>query len=186
MKKRCTMLLAIVLSLTLAGCGSSGASESTEAAENALATESISADAEENAISSETLPAETEEPEPTELTLVIGTSGEAETVWWNQLKEDFEAAYSDIELTLTLVTRDAVDITVNELIEIGQTPDLSNASLTETNINAGVYVPAREYLSEELRGDILSGPGVRFPLTEPAGVFPCCATATACTTIPAF
>ncbi len=110
-----------------------------------------------NAGSSQTEDVAEEEAGPSlTLNLVIGAE-EAAADWWYDLIDAFGDSHPDIEVNLTIVAEDAVDATVQKLVEEGNPPDLSNAALTESNVEAGVYVPAAEYVSDTIRSDILAG-----------------------------
>ncbi|MBQ3104328.1 MAG: extracellular solute-binding protein [Lachnospiraceae bacterium] len=129
----------------LAGCGG-GSAEETAPAET---TEEAPAESGEEA------PAETAGAEPVALDIIISQYGNYTQEWWNQFESDFEAANSNIDLNIEIVSWNDIYTVVNTRISTNEQPDILNISGFADYVADDLLMQATEYTSPELQANFI-------------------------------
>ncbi|MGI5976142.1 MAG: ABC transporter substrate-binding protein [Candidatus Limivicinus sp.] len=142
--KRFPVLMLAVLTLTaFAGCGASAVlpAEGTPAAE-------ISAE----------VPAEAYVEAPAErlnLDIIVSRYSDKTQDWWEQFEADFEAANEGIGLSIEVVPWSDIYSLVNSRISESCQPDILNISGFADYVADNLLMPAEEYVSPQLKKDII-------------------------------
>ena len=140
MKKLIALLLALVMVIGLVACGNAPAAD-------APAAEAPKADA--PAADAPAADAPAASGDKTTVEVIAAEYGTQTKAWWKGFEEKFEAANSDIDLVVDVVSWNDIYAVVSTRIANGQAPDLLNIDSYADYYNDGLLLPASEWVSEE-------------------------------------
>ena len=118
MKKLFVMLLALVMVLSMAACGSKADGKVT-------------------------------------LDVIISQYGNYTQEWWTEFEKDFEAANTDIDLNIEIVSWNDIYSVVTTRISTNEQPDILNISGFADYVADDLLMPAEEYVSPELKENFI-------------------------------
>lgn len=142
MKRILAMLLAAILVLSLAACGSNGGDSSGDAAGG---TQEPVAGGD----------SDTSGGEKVQLNVIISQYGNNTQDWWPKFEEDFEKTYDNIDLTVEIVSWNDLYTVVNTRISTQQAPDILNIDTFADYVADDLLVPAEDYTSAGLKDKII-------------------------------
>ncbi len=129
MKRIIAMLLALVMVFALCACG---------AKEEAPKADAPAADAPAAAPAGKT-----------EVTVIAAQYGTKTADWWKGFEEKFEAANSDIDLVVEVVSWNDINAVVDTRVANDQAPDLLNIDAYMKYYESDLLLPTDEWVSEE-------------------------------------
>ena len=131
MKKIIAMLLALVMVLSFAACDSAETPDPTTGNEN---------------------PTTGNDPVTTDkvtVEVIAAQYGNETADWWKGFEADFEAANTDVDLVVDVVSWNDIYTVVNTRIANGEAPDLLNIDVFADYQADDLLLPASEWVSEE-------------------------------------
>ncbi len=135
MTKIISLLLALVMVLSLAACG---AKEEAPAETQAAAAPEAPAAAEK-----------------VDLDVVIAQYTHYTAEWWKEFEADFEAANTDINLNIEIISWNDITAQISSRIQTGEQPDILNISPFSTYVGDDLLAPVDEYVSDTVKANII-------------------------------
>ena len=130
MKKLLALALAAAMTLSLAACGKKD-EPAPEASGSAGGSEAVTLD------------------------VIISQYGNKTADWWKQFEADFEAANSDIDLNIEIVSWNDIYSVVNTRISSESQPDILNISGFADYVADDLLMPAEEYTSDAVKNALV-------------------------------
>lgn len=136
MKKILALLLALTMVFALCACGGNSAPAATQAP---------AAEA----------PAEAPAAEKVTLDVVIAQYTSYTAEWWKGFEADFEAANTDIDLNIEVISWNDITSQISARIQTNEQPDILNISPFSLYTGDDLLVPAEEYVSETVKNNLI-------------------------------
>ena len=133
MKKIIALLLVLVMVMSFAACGETDTPDPTTG-------ESTNNNENEN---------QTPSDEKVTVEVIAAQYGNETADWWKGFEADFEAANTDVDLVVDVVSWNDIYTVVNTRIANGEAPDLLNIDVFADYQADGLLMPASEWVSEE-------------------------------------
>ena len=90
-----------------------------------------------------------------ELDVVIAQYTNYTAEWWKEFEADFEAANTDINLNIEVISWNDITAQISSRIQTGEQPDILNISPFSTYVGDDLLVPAEEYVSETVKNNLI-------------------------------
>ena len=90
-----------------------------------------------------------------ELDVVIAQYTDHTAEWWKEFEADFEAANTDINLNIEVISWNDITAQISSRIQTGEQPDILNISPFSTYVGDDLLVPVDEYVSETVKANII-------------------------------
>lgn len=97
----------------------------------------------------------TDETGKVELDVVIAQYTNYTAEWWKEFEATFEAANTDINLNIEVISWNDITAQISSRIQTGEQPDILNISPFSTYVGDDLLVPVDEYVSDTVKANII-------------------------------
>ena len=135
MKRFLALLLAAMMVLSLAACGSTSSSTPATVADDSTGTDAPAAD--------------TTSGDAIDINVIAAEYGQNTKQWWADFQDEFNSTYDNINLTVEVVSWNDIYTVVNTRVSNNQAPDILNIDVFADYQADDLLLPAKDYISDE-------------------------------------